>query len=497
MSRRGRGLLVCLALLGGCDWQQYAFLNSLPVAVDPDSFPVMHVFLGLDGVSYETASEALAHDADFRSGDWHLAPSISMFPATSDASWSRIMHTPRVEGYEYESYDPDEDEIHHGGLTGLLSHGIPAFEDFGLHEPPYYGAFDFYANGYFDTLAAYQETDIAYASSMDSIFFLLGSRAGFVPAFSAYLLELDVMGHMQTHDEVVAGLKKLWRRIHEFKRNHPERTFVFTLLSDHGMDFIPAESKHLLDFDDELRDLDITPVKHLADGRDKGGLYALPIIHTRVSYLALHTDAPIAQEVARRCSTHHGVDLVISAADPDDGLDPEHTLRWTALWDDGSQLLRFAHDAGSDTYYLPRDADYARLELAPVLGPEAYTAFTDEDLFAATATTEYPDLFYRARTSLAAVGVKYPAQVLISFRRPYASAGFKLPGGANEIASEGFHGALDAKSSNGILLTEERELPAFVRSENVLRLLPSLRRHLEHDLDQDLRAGDSNAALDE
>jgi hypothetical protein len=240
--------------------------------------------------------------------------------------------------------------------------------------------------------------------------------------------------------------------------------------------------------------LGLEPVDSLAEGRARGVPFAVPIIHTRVSYLALHTDPALAQEVARRASRSVAVDLALSRGTPPAG---QEAHAWYTLWRGGEPLVTFGHDAARDVYLLPAGGRWAELglDLQVPEGQESVT-LADEDLFARTVDGPYPDLFFRARTALEPLSVEFPAEVLLSFRRPYASAGFRLPGGANEIANEGFHGGLDAGGSRGLLLTEERALPRAVRSDNLLELFPALR---EHALARGVTLHDAepNAALDD
>ena len=476
--------LLLALLLAGCDWDQFALLNSIPVHGDPAANPVVHVYLAVDGLSIDTVQEAAKRDpgvaaALAEGGGWSAAPLISMFPATSDASWGRILRTPREPGYEYQHYDPNDDDVKNAGTLGLATHALPELPGTPLAGPPYYRAFDAYADGYLSTLWSYRDSAAALAGSLDNLFFLLARRSEFAHAFTGYVLEVDALGHMQKREDVLQAFLQLWRRIERFKREHPERRYVFTLLSDHGMDFQPAHGKELLDFESMMPGLGLAPVKSMKEGRALGGdrAFAIPIIHTRVSYLALHTEPSRAQQVARLASGADEVDLALARASPRADLDPTGALQWYGLWRKGEALVTFGYDAAQDGYLLPADGRYEKLGLKlKVKDPAAL--HSDEALFALTRDSDYPDLFFRARTALASLSVEYPADVLLSFRRPYASAGFKLPGGANEIASAGFHGSMEARSSRGTLLTEEGPLPAAVRSDAVLELFPRLGEHV-------------------
>lgn len=460
---RAGTVAVALALCA-CDWEQFALLNGIPLRGDPADNPVVRVYLGLDGAAYSALADARAQGA-FADETWRAAPFIAMFPATSDASWSRILRS-KVRGYEYQHYDPNQDAIVNNGYLGLLKHALPAFESRGSDAPDYYEHFDYYANGYLNSYWNYQETDLSYAESLDGLFYLLEGYAETRDVVTAYFLELDALGHMQTRAQTVEALLSLGRRIKQFKRHHPERQFMFTLYSDHGMDFIKAAPQELVRFSDELRSVDVEPVESFAQGRATQRIFAVPIIHTRVSYLGLHTEKTMAAEVAQRASLSPTIDLAVAA------LGEAAGLAWLGVWRNGNELARFGYDRANDAYTLRGDA------LALDLDLPLDTPLSDEAVFTASASGSYPDLLYRVRTAFEPVSVDFPPQVLVSFKRPFASMGFEIPGEANEIASEGFHGGLDAGGSMGMLLTEERDLPPAVRSDMFLDLFPQLRDHL-------------------
>ncbi len=491
-------LAFCLVLLSACDWDQFALLNSIPVHGKSGGNKTVRVYLGLDGLSYATVSDVIAMRPEvyqgFSGGDWRRAHFVAMFPATSDASWSRILHSERMGGYEYEFYDPTQDTIVNKGYLGLVNHGIPPVEGTTFHTPTYYTAFDYYANGYLDTVWTYQTTELSFADSLDSLFFLLAQKSEFEPVFTAYIPELDVMGHMQTREMVEESFIVLWHRIAEFKRKHPERNFLFTLFSDHALDFLPASEDQLVRFDDVMRGVGITPVESFDAGRRQGGMWAVPIIHTRVSYLSLHTEAALAQSVAERVSGSPTVDLAVSLGTPNLAIDPNRRYAWTTLWRGGRELVTFGYDATTDRYFLPSGADYTALDVPVDVSGAEFVVYDDQALFELTLLRNYPDLFHRARTSLLSVSVRYPGQVLVSFKRPYASIGFEMPGNANAIASSGFHGGLEQLGSLGVVLTEERDLPVAIRSDNVLELFPALAEHMERR-HMYLEAGEPGSSL--
>lgn len=499
-------------LLGGCDWIQFAFMNSIPFKGNPKRNPEVHIYLGVDGLSYYTAKDAMARGA-FAAPDWRISKLVTMFPGTSDASWTRTLHAEKLGGYEIEYYDPAGDAVRNSGIQGLAQHIMPNFGEFLNFEHEYLKAFDYRANGYLHAAEAYGDTFLSKANTFDNLFITLEGRVQTAKAFSAYLLEFDVMGHMRSSVDVGQALKELSKRIEKFRANHPERVIHFTLLSDHGMDFKAVPKENLIAIADELPKIGVKAVRALREHDPAGPLVAIPIMHTRVTYIALHTPERQAEEIARRVTQLPSVDLTVSrsaapVAPAGQAALPETSdpLQWFAIWADGRLALRFAFSAQSDEYYLPAGQDYARLDV-PLADEKdfqepdgqggtrrlAYRKTGDDELFALLKHRKYPDLFYRARTSMSAVGIEHPAEVMVSFRLGYASKGFTIPG-KDDIASAGFHGAMDDLSSLGTLLTTERELPDAVRSDTLMEMFPKMREHIR-SLGVGFVEGDPNAAL--
>lgn len=492
------------AALSGCDWIHYNFMNSIPFRGNPARNPDIYVYLGVDGLSYHTVQNAMQQHGAFSGSDWHLAKMITMFPGTSDASWTRTMHTSKLGGYEIEYYDPNKDEIVNHGLVGLAKHIMPSFADFANFEFDYLKAFDYRANGYMSEANAYRDTFVSLADTLDNLFFLLDGRVETSTVFSAYILEYDVLGHMQTADDVSRAFMMLSDRIQKFRDHHSERRVHFTLLSDHGMDFIRVHSDHFVKFDDELKKVGINPVDRLGGHDPKAELFAIPIMHTRVTYLALHTHPDLIQEISGRITMLPSVDLALhklkaqpaattGGAAPKDPHSP-NPLEWYAIWSEGKMTVYYGFDPVTDLYYLPSGQNYARFGYTPSFDPgQDFKVISDDDLFAATKNTNYPDIFYRARTSVSTVSLQYPADVMVSFRPTYASLGFTLPG-SDDIASAGFHGAMEELGTLGTLLTNEREIPDAVRSDTFLDLFPRMKDHM-HALGVHTIDGDRNASL--
>ena len=481
-----RRLLPVVALLvlaaPACDWEHFALMNSIPVEGDPALNPVVNVYLGLDGLSFNAV--ARARDRGAFPG-FNLARFIPMFPATSDASWTRMLHAERFQGLEYGYYDPDKDKLYNKAVGGLLVHLVPPLEalPFTLPSyataPAYYRAFDFHASEYLDALWSYDRPVFGYYRGLDHLFVTLDGRSQTQSAFAAYVLETDVVGHIRSEDDVVDILVTLSERIERFKRDHPERTFVFTLYGDHGIDGIKKPPENVIDFRDQLDAAGVKSVESFEEADKVDGPAAVPILHTRVTYIAIHARPRWVSEVARLASTCAAADLVFArGAAPRPDYPGE--LRWVSAWREGNLVATFGYEAATDSYFLPADVDWAALDLPVTFTPGAtHGVFSDEALFALSAERTYPDFFFRARTAFEPIGQRFPPEVLVSFRHPFMSVGYSAPvGSANEVGTAGSHGAMDRLGSVGALLSEERPLPATVRSDNLLELFPSFVEHL-------------------
>lgn len=483
-----RRLLPVLALMvlaaPACDWEHFALMNSIPAQGDPKQNPVVNVYLGLDGLSFNAVARAREQGAF---AGMNLARFIPMFPATSDASWTRMLRAERFQGLEYGYFDPEQDKVFNQAVGGLLVHLVPPLEalPFTLPTyataPAYYKAFDFHASEYLDALWSYDRPVFGYYRGLDHLFVTLAGRSHTQSNFTAYVLEIDVVGHIRSEDDVVDTLVALSARIERFKREHPERTFIFTLYGDHGIDGIKKPPENVVDFRDQLAAAGVTSVDSFEEADKVDGPAAVPILHTRVTYIAIHARPRWVSEVARLASTCPAADLVFARGQAP-GPDYPGELRWVSAWREGNLVARFGYEAATDSYFLPADVDWAALDLPVTFAPGAtYGVFSDEALFALSAERTYPDFFFRARTAFEPIGQRFPPEVLVSFRHPFMSVGYAAPiGSANEVGTEGSHGAMDRLGSVGALLSEERTLPATVRSDNLLELFPNLGDHLQY-----------------
>ncbi len=480
-------IIMIVFIISGCDWSYYALINSVPIQGEIKKDSTVHVYLGLDGASYYAMKKAMKQGAFQNS--FMLSKFICPYPSTSDLGWSRLMHTEKIPSYEYQYYNPLKDTIINSGYPGLLKHVVPAWIQ------PAYSVFHFSGNGYAHKYYVYRERKLSYSMTLDNLFVALEGVSQTSNIFAGYIAETDTMAHMDKEEDIIELYMLLSKRIESFKKDHPERKYVFTLFSDHGNDFVHVDDQNMIEFDTEMKKAGITPVKSLKDQDDASGLFAIPIIHTRVSYVALYTTDNQAQEISEIISEMPSIDLVTVRGKTEESFKGKKDIAWYDVWSNGNKVS-FGFDSQTDEYLLFSDNDYSRYDFViDFSGVENVERFDDNTLFHLTKHSKYPDFFFRARTSIESIGILYPAQVIASFKHPYASIGFQIPGGANKIASSSFHGAFDDLSSNGILLSEERDLPDAVRLDTLFQLFPRLKKFVV-SRNFEVIEGDPNEGID-
>ena len=478
-------------MLVSCDWQYNAMSNSVPIeGKDSVEKRTIRVYLGIDGASHSTIQKAMDRGA-FSATQWRLSKMISPFPSTSDLGWSRIMRTSKVPSYEFQYYNAEKDRMYNTGQIGVLKHADP------FYVSPAQKVFNYLGNGHSEKYWVYQQRPMSFATKLDGVFIKLQGVSQTSDSFAGFFNEIDTSAHMGSEEDIIGMLIQLSERIASYKASHQDKNFIFTLFSDHGNDFVNVPVDNMVEYDKELEKLNIINVSSLGKYNPEDAHYAIPIVHTRVTYVAFYTHRENEEAIARKLSTLESADVVIShSVKPDDFVN-DTTYSWYSIWKDNERILHFGFDRDKDQYVLGFNDNYQLLDLNISFDTsEAYQTFSDDELFAMTKHSEYPDVFFRTRTALADVGIEHPANVILSCKPSYASIGFKIPGGANEIASSSFHGSINAGGSNGILLSEEKDLPDAVRLDTFLDVFPKMKTFITENRRLKMIAGDQDAGLD-
>lgn len=457
---RAAALVSCAALLAtspGCDESYRGYLNAVPEGATDESAPVQ-VFLGIDGMSRQAFDLARTRGA-FAS--WTVADLVTPFPGTSDYSWTRTLRARALGGYEIEYYDPDANQLVGQGLAGVAEH--PLREGI-VDTLDCYRRFDFLGDGETWQARSYLDPSGAFRTTLDALFDTVAGRARTKRALLAYIITADVVSHMDSVDQAAWVLVELDRRIREFKAGQ-RQAFSFVLFADHGNAHIASE---LVQPRDVLREVGVAPVDALSDD---AVLEAVPVVHVRVNYVALHSAASRAAEIAQRSSGSPRVELAVAPLTADG---PPGTARF-GVWRRGQ---RFAFTRSADGAIVVEDPDHwtwLGVDLGPFTSADRATAqLADREAFALTLPGAYPDLFYRVATAFSNPSARYPANVLWSMPDDVASVGFEVPLAGEIRANAGFHGSLSRASTMSVVASEAGGLPAALRSDDLADLFPVL-----------------------
>jgi hypothetical protein len=436
------------AAAAGCDAPYQQFLDAIPTEEIDPAVPAS-VYLGIDGLSRQAFDQARARGAF---AGYAAADLITVFPGTSDYAWTRTMRAGSMGGYEMQYFDSARNELTNGGLTGIAEHPLRE----GIAGTfPCYERFDFLGDGETWQLDSYLDPAAALRPTLDALFDTIAARARTKSQILAYLLNVDIVSHLGGMEQAVAMLVELDRRIRDFQDQH-RRTFRFTLFADHGNAHIPSR---LVDPRQILRDVGVTPVESL-DVTPRS-MQAVAVVHTRVSYAALHAPRAQVAEIAARTSRHPDVDLAVARLG-DGGAGPARY----GVWRSGVAAYFRRDAAGAVTLEDPAAWAWLRAELPGTL--------TDREAFDATRDGPYPDLFYRVATAFTHPAAQFPADILLSMPDDVASAGETVLGAGEIRAVAGFHGSLTRAATLSVVASQAFIPPAAVRADELADLIPAL-----------------------
>ena len=384
-----------------------------------------------------------------RSADTRAADLITAFPGTSDYAWTRTLRAGSLGGYELQYFDAEHNRIENPGLEGVAEH--PLREGI-AGTLACYKRFDFLGDGETWMLDSYLDPAAALRATLDAMFDTIAGRARTKTQILAYLLNVDVIAHMGGMDQAVATLVEIDRRIREFKAEH-RRPFLFTIFADHGN---AHRRSKLVDPRQLLGEVGIRARRRVVARRERrraagAGPEAVPIVHTRVNYVALHAARADVAEIAVRSSRHADIDLAVARLP--DGADGVGRY---GIWRAGAASY-FRRDATSGRIVVedPEAWSWLGVDLTRWCrhGGRAAT-LDDREAFEATAAGPYPDIFYRVATAFSHPASRFRADVLLSMPDDVASYGFNVPGAADIRAADGFHGSLSRASTLSVVASE-------------------------------------------
>ena len=476
-------MLVCtvaLPLTLGCDGPYQQFLDSVPVNAMPSDVPAQ-VFLGIDGLSRQAFDRARARGAF---AGWNAADLITAFPGTSDYAWTRTLRAGSLDGYEIQYFDPQRNQLENAGLSGVAAH---PFREGIAGTYPCYQRFDFVGDGETWQLNSYLDPAAALTKTLDALFDTVAARGRTQAEIMAYVINVDVIGHEGGLDAAVAMLLEIDRRIREFQADHA-RPYKFTIFADHGNAHLRSM---LVDPREILRAVGVTPVESLgievAHGTGPAKttattLEAVPVVHVRVNYVALHALRKDVARIAEAVSRDPRIELAVAPLPPGDAVARNAAPQGAdagaafAVWRRG-EIFTFRRDAaGRIVVDQPDSWTWLGADLRSWRDAGGATATLDDRVaFAVTRNGPYPDLFYRVATAFTHPAARFPADILLSMPDDVASYGFTVPGAADIQAADGFHGSLSRASTMSVVASQTFALPEAVRGDDLADMFPILR----------------------
>jgi hypothetical protein len=270
------------------------------------------------------------------------------FPGTSDYCWTRTLRAGALGGYELQYFDPRENAMQKEGLAGVAAHPIE--------------------KGLVDTLAVYQRFDFSATvrpgcSTATSIRRRRCARRWTrcsTPSRRAggrritYWPICSTSTSSRTWAASTRRSRRSSRSIAGSAHSRPTTGAVpfHDLLRSRQRASALAAGRSQADLTDVgVRAVDAlttpvftltTPIGDTAGG-DSPPLEAVPVVHVRVNYVAVHADRRNVPEIAERASRHGDVDLAVARlADATDGA------QRFGVWRHGERFTFSRDAAGRD-----------------------------------------------------------------------------------------------------------------------------------------------------
>lgn len=385
--------------------------------------------LALDGVAYSDV-ERLQKGGYF-SDFYPVSRNVATFPSISDTSWADIFRTEPPEGYQRYHYSIVANRIIGGALTDL---GNPIEYEKKMHI-----AFEsklHHVRSYMSAMNAAKREIRQIARE-----FL---RSHGRPVYYAYMLSTDTLQH--TNGNIDALLKLLDRSLRDLQLTYYELTgerLEIVIVSDHGNNHenrgkrVPVKehlSRHGFRFTGTIK-------------KENDVAFTCAGI---LSAIAVYTKPHKVDEVAKLLLPLEGIDLVTNTVSdsPNDVLVRNRN---------GEAALVRKCEGESRYAYVAVKGDPLRYAQA-VDALRAYGKLDDQgcgeatDWIEQTAALHYPaalERIYRGHHSI----TFNPARILVSLKDGYENANEFVKHLTKFKKRGGTHGALSAKSSNGVLMT--------------------------------------------
>lgn len=386
--------------------------------------------LAVDGAAYHHVRALQAGEGGRRcfAGFQPASRLISTYPSLSDVAWADILGLAALESYQPLHYSYARNEL--SGARGLESMG---------DEPEYMRRMDWYLSGSWSNLAGYLFPRRVFRRELGRIrkAFLRSER----PEFYALVHTTDYAVHMGRDPADYLCEVDAW--VEGLRRERAGLEVV--IVSDHGTDdLVPRR----LPIPEHLERSGFRVVKRL----ERRGDVVLPVdgMLNVVQAFPFVEDIPA---VAAALIALPGVDLVTVALP--DRRDEVRILKR------GEEAVirrrggRYAYEAlrGDPLLHAPVAAALRRSGAADADG---YA--TGEAWLAATLEHLYPAALERVMRGHSGL-VRSPAPVIASLTPGWVSANRPTWIGSRLVSLGGTHGALDARSSNGVAMSTARRAP--------------------------------------
>lgn len=395
----------------------------------------------VDGVPYTTFAQlqSRGYFQDFRP----VARMVTCFPSLSSVGWAEVLDLGPEPGYQsvYVS----------NRLNQTL--GVSTDEMAGVR---FETRMHVRSEGLIEHALMYAFPISTTRRTMENLTEELEDWSGGSTAF-AYVVETDVICHMEGRGEIEESLRTLDAQIEQIQRAHQRRfgtRLQVVLVSDHGHTLTEGR---VVDLADHLADHGFRKSDRLYQPRD--------VVFTSAGILgsvSLHAHELEEEEIARVASQLQGVELACY----DKGWMRQFVVSRTGR-------AVFEHDPARDAYRyhvlsgtdpLGYVAVFDQLRQAGRITSDGYAY--SRDIANATSDHEFPDAPSRIRHGLNDL-VRNPGNVLVSLSDGYENADDFVKWAAMLRGRSGTHGALSQRSSAGIFTTNYWTPPATIRAADV------------------------------
>lgn len=346
---------------------------------------------------------------------------ISSLPSDTETALTEALHTPPAPGYEQGYYDRALNKMQGGPLLTIRGTGIP-----------YIQRLDYDTSGWFK-IVTYALPDWSYRQDLAR--FDRKFRASDAPVFLAHLATSDGVTHIKTAAEVEPLLLEFERMIAAIYLRGDLGVILF---SDHG-------NTQILSYPPALESLLASRGWRIRRSIDSTRDVVIPA-YGLVGFAAVYCRPESIEPLAEDLRSVQGADLIFSHEPGEDSA----TIR--AAGSDGTAQLDWSADGRRYRYRATKGDPllltgvFENLRGKGALDADGFAR--DEDLFAATAASLYPDAAARIR-GWANGHVRAPSDILVSFKPGYHHG----PGALSRIVKlVSTHGGLEKSASLGFAM---------------------------------------------